>query len=77
MSKLLGIVKEVFIPFDNINSQFIGFKVLINNKLSTVIKKQDEITGEILKDDVVLITKNKINNKELIGIEIYDGEDYE
>lgn len=77
MNKNIGIVEKVFIPNNDINSKLIGFKVLINNKLSTIIKNQDEFNCEILKNDIVLITKKIKNGEEFFGIELYDGESYE
>lgn len=82
---MIGIVKEVFIPEEYINNTLIdvmdstkiGFKVMLdNNQIITVIFKQNEFNSEIFKDDIVrLIQDNK--TKELVSIELYDGEDYE
>lgn len=75
MNKIYGKVIEVFIPEENKDimlSNKIGFKVLLNNtsEIITIIEKQDEENAQILKGDLVLITKQIINNKEYIDIEL-------
>lgn len=75
MNKTYGKVLEVFIPEENKDimlSNKIGFKVLLDNtsEIITIIEKQDEENAKILKDDLVLITKQIINNKEYIDIEL-------
>lgn len=75
MNKIYGKVIEVFIPEENKDimlSNKIGFKVLLDNtsEIITIIEKQDEENAQILKDDLVLITKQIINNKEYIDIEL-------
>lgn len=78
MSKQIGKVIEVFIPGEDVmTSTKIGFKVLIDNEVVEIVQEQNEINSYILREDEVIITKEIIDNKEYLDIEIYDGEDYE
>lgn len=78
MDLLIGKVKEVFIPNDDIiNSDKIGFKILVDGELLTIIQQQNEVNCNILRDDLVIIRKQNISSKEFIDIELYEGEDCE
>ncbi len=75
MERKVGRVIEVFIPEeDNLNDMNIGFKVLVDDDVIEIIEEQNESNINILKDDLVLITKQVISNKEFIDIELYDGD---
>ena len=78
MTKVIGKVVEVFIPDkDVMNSEKIGFKVLVDKEVIEIVQEQNEINSYILREDEVLITKEIKDNEEYIDIELYDGEDYE
>ena len=75
MERKVGRVIEVFIPEeDNLNDMNIGFKVLVDDDVIEIIEEQNESNINILKGDLVLITKQVISNKEFIDIELYDGD---
>lgn len=75
MERKVGRVIEVFIPEeDNLNDMNIGFKVLVDDDVIEIIEEQNESNINILKDDLVMITKQVISNKEFIDIELYDGD---
>ncbi len=78
MKQFIGRVKRVFIPEGNdyqiINSNRIGFVIEKNSGEETLILKQDALNCEILKDDIVLITKQLISEKEFIDIEKVNGD---
>lgn len=67
---MIGKVTEVFIPK---NSNNVGFKITLKDKIIEVIEKQDEYNANIFKDDLVIVN---IVDK-IITIEKYDGELYE
>ena len=83
MEKLIGKVKEVFIPkeyknnilIDKMDSNKIGFKVEIDENIIEIIEEQDYNNSSIYKDDLVVITKQTINNIEFIDIEKYGEYD--
>ena len=78
MERKVGRVIEVFIPEeDNLNDMNIGFKVLVDDDVIEIIEEQNESNINILKDDLVMITKQVISNKEFIDIELYNGDLYE
>ncbi len=78
MSKKIGKVIEVFIPNgENIDSNKIGFKVMLDTKMLEIIQEQNEENTNIFRDDLVVITKRIISNKEFIDIDKYYGETYE
>ena len=78
MERKVGRVIEVFIPEeDNLNDMNIGFKVLVDDDVIEIIEEQNESNINILKGDLVLITKQVISNKEFIDIELYNGDLYE
>lgn len=78
MKRKLGKVKEVFIPEDkNIDSDKIGFKVMLDTEMIEIIEKQDERNSNIFKDDLVIITETNISNKIFKDIELYDGDLYD
>ncbi len=78
MIKKIGKVKEVFIPEDKtINSDKIGFKVMLDTEMIEIIEKQDEKNSNIFKDDLVIITETNISNKIFKDIELYDGDLYD
>ena len=75
MERKVGRVIEVFIPEeDNLDDMNIGFKVLVDDDVIEIIEEQNEFNISILKDDLVMITKQVISNKEFIDIELYDGD---
>ena len=73
MKKLIGKVIEVFILNNNINSNNIGFNILINNEILKIIEEQDEYNSSIYKNDLVIITE--IDKK--YEIEKYEGANNE
>lgn len=85
MEKKIGKVIEVFIPkeykgarlIDVMDSEKIGFKVMLEDELIEIIEEQDEINTNIYKNDLVVITKQTISGKKFIDIELYDGGHYE
>lgn len=85
MTKRIGKVIEVFIPkeykagrlIDVMDSTKIGFKVMLEDEMIEVIQEQDEYNAEIMKNDMVVITKQNISGKDFIDIELYDGGSYE
>ncbi|MBQ7141018.1 MAG: hypothetical protein IJO32_05895 [Bacilli bacterium] len=85
MEKLIGKVTNVFIPneyknnelIDVMNSNKIGFIVVTENGVIEIIQEQDEFNSKILRDDLVIITKQNISEKEFTDIELYDGDEYE
>ena len=85
MIKEIGKVIEVFIPeeykegriIDSMDSNKIGFKVMLENQLIEIIEEQDEYNANIMKNDLVIITKQTISGHDFTDIELYDGEDYE
>ncbi len=76
MEKIIGKVKEVYLPLEYKNNQVldimfrtnIGFTIETNNKLTKYTFKMDEFNSQILKDDLVIITKQIIDNQEFIDI---------
>ena len=81
MEKVIGKVIEVFIPTENgiesINSTKIGFKIKIDDKIVQIIQQQNEENSNILKNDIVVITKQIISEKEFIDIELFDRGNHE
>lgn len=85
MTKEIGKVIEVFIPeeyksgrlIDVMDSTKIGFKVMLEDKIIEVIEEQDEYNMGIMKNDIVVITKQNISGKDFTDIELYDGGSYE
>ena len=85
MTKKIGKVIDVFIPeeykdgrlIDVMDSTKIGFKVMLEDEVIEVIQKQDEYNAEIMKNDIVVITKQNISGKNFVDIELYDGGSYE
>lgn len=78
MIKKIGKVKEVFIPGDEtIDSDKIGFKIMLDTEMIEIIEKQDERNSNIFKDDLVIITETNISNKIFKDIELYDGDLYD
>ena len=73
---MIGKIKEVFIPNDinDIYTDRIGFKILINEKIIEVIEEQNDYNANFFKDDLVIINKDNENN---IILEKYDGDLYE
>ena len=85
MDKKIGKVIEVFIPeeykgdrlIDVMDSNKIGFKVMLEDEILEVIEEQNEYNVKIMKNDLVVITKQNISNTDFIDIELYDGDSYE
>ena len=85
MNKQIGKVIEVFIPkeynkgrlIDEMDSNKIGFKVMLEDELIEIIEEQDEYNANIMKNDLVIITKQTISGHDFTDIELYDGGSYE
>ena len=85
MGNKIGKVIEVFIPeeykgdrlIDVMDSNKIGFKVMLEDEVIEVIEEQNEDNVKIMKNDLVVITKQNISNTDFIDIELYDGDSYE
>ena len=66
MNKKIGKVIDKFIPteFDKNNnlveSDRVGFRILINNELITLIEKQNKDNIKIEKDDTVILKEDKV-----------------
>ena len=84
MDKKIGKVFEVFIPeeyigdrlMDVMDSNKIGFKVMLEDETLEIIEEQNEYNVKIMKNDLVVITKQNISNTDFIDIELYDGDIY-
>lgn len=84
MEKKIGKVIEVFIPeeyigdrlIDVMDSNKIGFRVMLEDEVIEVIEEQNEYNVKIMKNDLVVITKQNISNTYFIDIELYDGDIY-
>ena len=83
MEKIIGKVTEVFIPEEYNDGKLleimertqIGFKVMTDNGLEEIIEPQNEFNSDILKGDLVMITKQNISGKDFIDIELYSGDE--
>ena len=83
MNESIGIVKEIFIPEELSNSSFlsilnsnkIGFRILLNDEIITIIEEQNEYNCGILKNDKVVVEKLIADEKYSI-IRLH-GDDYE
>lgn len=51
----------------------VGFVIDKNNKEEVIVLKQDTFTSNILKEDLVLVTKQVIDGREFVDIEKIDG----
>lgn len=72
-NRMFGRVIEIFFPED---SDKIGFKVNIDDKIITIIEEQNEENANIYKDDFVFVNKYKVDDKEIFEIEsLGDVED--
>jgi len=78
MEILKGLIKEVYIPDkDVMNSNKIGFKVEVTNKIICIEEEQNHYNVNILKGDKVVIVKQEINNIEFVDIKKLVGDKYE
>ena len=85
MERKIGKVIEIFIPeeykngrlIDIMDSNKIGFKVQLEDELIEIVEEQDEFNANIMKNDLVMITKQNISGTDFVDIELYDGDDYE
>lgn len=85
MEKSVGKVVEVFIPeeykngrlIDVMDSTKIGFKVMVDDELIEIIQEDDMNNANIMKNDMVMITKQTISGHDFVDIELYDGGIYE
>ena len=79
MERKIGRVIEIFIPeeenIDIMQSNKIGFKVLVDDGVITIIEEQNDTNTSILRESLVLITKQNISGKEYMDIELLDGEE--
>ena len=74
----IGKIKEVFIPEQDVmNSKEIGFVIELDNEEITLIEEQDEYNSKILKDSKVIVSKCAIDGKNIIDLELYEGEEDE
>lgn len=72
-NRMFGRIIEIFFPED---SDKIGFKVKIDDKIITIIEEQNEENANIYKDDFVFVNKYKVDDKEIFEIEsLGDVED--
>ena len=72
-NRMFGRVIEIFFPED---SDKIGLKVKIDDKIITIIEEQNEENANIYKDDFVFVNKYKVDDKEIFEIEsLGDVED--
>ena len=85
MERKIGKVIEIFIPeeykngrlIDIMDSNKIGFKVQLEDELIEIVEEQDEFNANIMKNDLVMITKQNISGTDFVDIVLYDGDDYE
>lgn len=85
MIKTVGKVIDVFIPkqykngnlLDVMDRTNIGFKIVTSNNVKETILEMDEFNSKIMKNDLVIIIENYIDNKYFIDIEPYVGDVYE
>lgn len=64
--RMLGRVIEIFLSED---SDKIGFKIKVDEKMLTLILDQNEENANIYKDDFVFVNKYKVDNQEIFEIE--------
>ena len=85
MIKINGIVVDVFIPeqykngnlLDVMDRNYIGFKIKTDNKIKEFILEQDKNNSRIMKNHLVTIIEQNISGKDLVEIELYDGDEHE
>lgn len=85
MERKIGKVIEVFIPTEYKNDRLldvmdinkIGFKVQLEEELIELIEEQNEFNASIMKNDLVMITKQSISGTDFVDIELYNGDNYE
>ncbi len=71
MNKKIGKVIDKFIPteFDKNNnlveSDRVGFRILINSELITLIEKQNKDNIKIEKDDTVILKEDEVDEYKL------------
>lgn len=84
MQNKIGKVLKVFIPkeyknnqlIDKIDSNKIGFEVMLEDGIIEIIQEQNEQNSVIMKNDLILIKRQTISGKSFIDIELYNGEFY-
>jgi len=82
---MIGKVLEVFIPneykngmlLDVLDSNKIGFKIMVDNRLIEVIQKQDDENVKIMRNDMVIVREQNVSGKHFIDISLVEGENYE
>ena len=82
MNKTIGKVIDVFIPeqskkgsvLDVMDRTNIGFIVKTSNEILTILGEQNDNNSMIMKNDIVSITKQNIDGKEFIDLELYEGD---
>lgn len=82
MSKTIGKVLEVYIPeeykngnmLDIMDRSKVEFKIMTDIGIEKIILEQNEFNCKIMKNDIVVITKQTISDVDSINIELYDGE---
>lgn len=85
MNEKYGTVIEVFIPneykkgnlLDVMDSTHVGFQVMTEDGIKSVIVEANEFNAQIMKNDFVRIIEQNICGTHYIDIELYEGEDYE
>lgn len=84
MQNKIGKVLKVFIPkeyknnqlIDKMDSNKIGFEVMLEDGIIEIIQEQNEQNSVIMKNDLILIKRQTISGKSFIDIELYNGEFY-
>ncbi len=84
MQNKIGKVLKVFIPkeyknnqlIDEMDSNKIGFEVMLEDGIIEIIQEQNEQNSVIMKNDLILIKRQIISGKSFIDIELYNGEFY-
>lgn len=84
MQNRIGKVLKVFIPkeyknnqlIDEMDSNKIGFEVMLEDGIIEIIQEQNEQNSVIMKNDLILIKRQIISGKSFIDIELYNGEFY-
>ena len=71
----IGKVMEVFLPNDDIESKYIGFKIKFDDEIQEFVVKQNEINCQIMREDMAIVRKQVISGREFLDIELYgNGE---
>ena len=82
MEKMIGKVIGVFIPeqskkgsvLDVMDRTNIGFIIKTPNEILTILEEQNDNNSMIMKNDIVSVTKQTIDGKKFIDLELYEGD---